>query len=756
MAYGFLAVLIAIFKINILPFYTAFYSAFLCVFFLTNRRKKAFSPRFLLSDFALLVWTFAYPYTVLFLKPDMQIDEKNFSLFLFCIPAFLFFITLILFITSKKLEHTANHSSINILISSISILIILSSVFENSKHNEFNNHTLLLFIFYLSISFLGASILTYFYNKVYKTYKYIYLSSLMIFLIATVIYFFRICKGVSYYHIDYILFAFFPFFYNYAYIKAKETVSRSPDSNNMKIINKIYHFYFSSNVVFFMSLYLVSLFLRISSLIDEHTFFILLGLSVFNLTVNLIFSYGYFNEQIVKKEKEENVKLELYVLDQIENLKRTNEELREKVAYDSVTGLYNLESLYAKINELIENNYEYFSIMSLNIDDFKTLNNVYGHEIGDKFLLKFAKRLEEEFYEEDTFVFRVDSDEFSVLFVDVSFKGINKVSSRIYNVMHTPLEIEGKSFVLDYSASIVRYPIDATSTSELVQGLSVAMDESKKIRNDKSAVFFSNSIMKSIEKRHKFEAYFRNVIMEKDFSILVNQYFDLNKEKVSIIRPELRWLNLEYHDYKDSIHQYAESIGFLDKLFRWFLNRFFETFAREKENYPNIEKISLRLYSSVESLVRFIPLLENKLKLCSIPLSMICFEINSELLDSLQYNYLNTFNRLREQDVDFIVREFGVGYTSLNNIKKLQIKKLIVDESLITNIDTDAQEIVVLESVINIAKGMRIKILIEGLERISQFFVIKDFDCDYASGSYIAEALDINEFFKPKEENYII
>ncbi len=313
MTYAFIAVLIAIFKIDILPFFTSFYSMFLCAFFLTNRQKKSFSPRLLLSDFALLVWTLSYPFTVLLLKPNMYVVEKNFSLFLFCIPSFLFFITLILFISSKKFEHTSNHSSINILISSLSILIILSSIFRNPYRGVFNHHTLLLFIFYLSISFLGASILTYFYNKVYSLYKYLYLVSLVVFLLATVLYFFRICKETVFYNLDYILFAFFPFLYNYSYIKAKESVSRSSRTSNINILNKIYHFYFSSNVVFFMSLYLLSLFLHLASFINKNTFFILLGLSVFNLTVNLIFSYGYFNEQIVKKEKEENVKLELYV-----------------------------------------------------------------------------------------------------------------------------------------------------------------------------------------------------------------------------------------------------------------------------------------------------------------------------------------------------------------------------------------------------------------------------------------------------------
>ncbi len=760
-AYVVLSVIIAFFNINTLPYLTCFYSFLLCVMFFVirkNNKNKKFYNSLLYSDIGFLVWVFFYLSTYLLITNNISLATKNYSLLFFLIPILLFFITIFSFIIKNSFEYRVSQYLINLFISCATIFVFLASLHIPYLSSDVFSNSIYIYAFIISNSLLTASILVYRYKEGIKanrnTFRNYLFLAVICFIFGNLLFYLRIYYAISFYQLDYILYAIFPLLYSFR-IKVYDPVQKeNVNKASLNSSEKQYTHYFSYNIAYFFMLFSVYTLTYLLGLISPQIYYTLFGLLLFNLSINLMFSYGYFNEKIVSKQKQENLKLELQVIDQIEDLKKINDELRNKVIYDSVTGLYNIGSLYTKMNTLIDDGIEAFYVIAINIDDFKTLNNVYGHDLGDKFLLTIANRLKKEFADENIFLYRIDSDEFAVLFMDTSFNDIENVSSRLFNLLENVMEIDDKKFYIAYSSSIVRYPIDATSTAELVQGLSVAMNESKKNKNKKEAVYYSNSLVKSVERKNRFENYFRNVLMESDFPIFIHKYYDIKQEKFTIIRPEIKWLNQDYCEENRTIYEYAESVGLLDKLFIWYINKFFEIFLYQMENNLAIDKVSIRLYNSVNSIVKYIPIIEKKVKKQFIPISKINLEVKSEFLDELYKNHLSIFKRIDRHGVSFVIRKFGTGYTSLFNIKKLNVKKIIIDESLVDNIDIDSSELLMLKSVINIAKGLRIKILVEGLERISQFYAIKNLDCDYAAGTYMAESVSIDTFFKNAKEEF--
>ncbi len=758
------SIIIVFYNISILPYLTCFYSVLLCILFFVKRKKnteKTFYESLLYSDIAFFIWIYIYLFTYIISFNSVSLTTKNYSLLLFSLPVFLFFITLLSFVLKNSFEYRMSQSLINLFISAVAIFIFFVSLNVSSLNFSTVSHNVYIYIFILHNSFLASSILVYYYKEKTKLDSDIFKNYLVLatccFILGNLFFCVRIYYSVSFFGLDYIFYAIFVLFYSFR-IKTANLVDDSKDKNdnlcsNLNANDKQYTHYFSYNITYFFLQFLIYTVVYVFDLINPYVYYSLFGLLLLNLSINLMFSYGYFNDKIVSKEKEANLKLELKVLDQIEDLKQINTELRKKVIYDSITGLYNIGSLYTKMNSLIDSGIESFYVIAINIDDFKTLNNVYGHNLGDKFLLSLANRLKDEFDDENIFLFRIDSDEFAVLFMDTSANGIENVTSRLFNLLEKVMEVNGKKFYIAYSSSIVRYPLDATTTPELVQGLSVAMNESKKYKNKKEAVYYSHSLIKEVERKNKFENYFRSVVMENDFALFIHKYYDIREEKFTVIRPELEWLNKEYSEDNRTIYQYAESAGLLDKLFMWYIDKFFEIFICQMEHNLDIDKISIRIYNSVHSVVKYLPVIEAKVNEYFIPISKINVEVKSEFLDELYKNHLSIFKRLERKGVSIVIREFGIGYTSLFNIKKLNVKKIIIDESLVNNIDMDSSELQMLKSVINIAKGLRIKIMVEGLERITQFYAIKNLDCDYASGSYIAEAEEMDMFIKNAKED---
>ncbi len=759
-AYVFLVIVIYFYNINIFPYFLALYMALVSVYLFMKRKERFFSWKTRAFNLAFGIYSISFIFLVIF-RHYLNLElNKNLFLFLFTIPTFLFFIVTTYLSTNENLGDNFIQLFFNIITTSVIIFIIFTSIFVPTLSFSVYLDNFFIFLFFYTHSLLQASVLYFVYkesSRVNKNlYKYFLMFALLSYSIGSLFHFQKMFLSISIHNLCKVLFVVFIFFYVFSIenIKYKGSIWRS--SLKTRSYSKMHYFYVSSNFLLFITLFLLSFFTYKFAYITNHTYLILIGLSTFNLSVNLIYSYGYFNDRIVEKEKQENLKLEFYMLDQIENLKQINIKLKRKIAFDSVTGLHNIGSLYTKINDLIAETVYSFSVMAINIDDFKTLNNFYGHDIGDEILIETARRLKDEFTDDSEFVFRLDSDEFAVLFKEISFEAIEDVSLRIKNVLDLPLDINNKKFHINYSTSIVRYPLDAVNVEEIVQGLSVAMEESKKFKNKQETVYFSTSLIKSMERKNDFENYFRNVKIENDFTIMIHPYYDVKKDKITVIRPFLKCLNKLYEEYEENIHYYVENIGFLEKMIIWFIDKLGNDILSKIHENKDIEKISIRIFNSADKVVDYLPIIIKKMDQYSIPYSMLDFEVKGELLDDLYNNHSSTLTEIRQYGIGLIVRNFGIGYTSFYYIKECEVDKLFIDKSLMTNIDMSYADLNMLESVMNIAKGIGLSILVEGVERISQFYSIRKFDCDYASGSYIGDAIEVNDFFDKNRESFKI
>lgn len=756
--FGFIATFIYGYNAEILPIFTALFCVFMFSLFLLEGAYKKNLKEGIFVYLSFGLWSVLY-FSVLLLNQSYDgAIFKNAVILILSLCAVLFSVTMIKFIFSRDFEVNYLQSINNLMTTSFILFIWFYLVFLPKEIELYGESKFFIYIFLVTHSVFASAILTFMHRENERKYRkssgLLLILSLISYLLATLIFFRRFYFSLLLHNMDYILYAVFAFLF---ILSLKDIFSKEKVIPNISInltFDKTYSSHFSSNILLFSFLFLISTALLLSGNISKNSYYILLGLLVLNLTTNLIFSYGYFNEKIVEKQKEENTNLELYVIEQIEDLRRINEELKTRVHYDSSTGLFNLASLYSKINELIERNEEKFSVVSINVDDFKTFNNVYGHHVGDQFLLEIANRLKKEFSEDSVFVYRVDGDEFAVLFMDNSFKEVERISARILSNMGTVFPIDGKNFFLEYSTSVVRYPLDAKNVEEIVQGLSVAMIESKKLKNNKQTVYFSTLLIKNMKKKMQFENFLRNVRLDRDFSIHIHQYYDVKNEEVSAIRPELVWNNAEFSEFKDSVDQYIESIGILDKILSWFVDKLLEVFSREFADGFTIKKIVLRINNSPNAVIKNIPSIQKKLDMYQVPISKFDFEISSSFLGSLFKSHLSILKRLNNSGVGLVIRDFGIGYSSLNILKKCKVKRIIISEALITNIDMDTKDLLVFKSVINIAKGLRIEILVEGLERLSQYIAVKDLDCDFVSGNFIAEPLEIESFFDEFREKF--
>ncbi len=676
-------------------------------------------------------------------------------------------------------KHIVNIFSISILVS-IALFFISTMFFKFTKHKRYGMSQLILDTFLITfmgviilwkeisasptilivvqliLSVLISIVIVYFFKLVNYIknmfYTNVFYLSLIIFAVASLLFTSRINFNFIFYDLDYFLYFLFPILYIVSYEFVDFTVVENVEGD--RHVENIGSDDFVPNITFFLFVLTVLSLSIMFGQVSKRMYFELIGFCILDISIDLLYSYRYVNEIIIAHEKEKNLELEVMVLKQIDSLTETNKKLNEEIVLDSLTGLYNIYSLYEKVDNLIKIEDIKFSLLSINIGEFKSVNNTYGHDIGDNLLFAIAAKLKANFGMPEIFLYRLEGDEFAILFMDNSDECIRKISKKLINIFTEPFVINNINLHLDFSSSIIRYPIDATATEEIIQRVNIAMTESKNLKNNKETMFFSNQLIKNIEKRNRFENHFREIAMEKEFAFYVHEIYDVNKDKNSYLKTELRSINSNFIDYEKAILDYAEQNGMLYKIVKWYLDLFLKVFSKEFVNQCGIEKVSISSPLSAATLINILPMAKTMFDRKGFPLSMIELEVKGDFLHEIYEYYPSTLLKLNSSSVSIVVKDFGVGYSSLANLKNCNVEKIVIGETLVSTLDTDTQDLMIVKSIVDISRGLRLKILVEGVERISQKILMEKVGCDYISGTYIYEPILIDDYYNQQKENY--
>lgn len=402
--------------------------------------------------------------------------------------------------------------------------------------------------------------------------------------------------------------------------------------------------------------------------------------------------------------------------------------------YDTLTGLPNRALLKDRLSHeaaIASRENTHFSILFLDLDRFKYINDSMGHAAGDKLLQFVAGRLTECVREVDT-VARIGGDEFIVLLHNTGLRGAESVANHIIAALALPHIIDGQEIVSKTSIGITSYPDDGRNVDSLVKNADIAMYQAKKAGRNNYKVFH-HDMNSQADALFLMEKDIAHALDHDEFFVEYQLQFNLDSGTISGAEALVRW----NHPVKGLIPpsefiSVAEETGQIISIGDFVLRKACMTASKwHRDGY----RIPIAINVSTHQLRRssFIEDIRDVLAENNMPPDLLELELTESILMDSD-NALELLSEIRGLGVMLAIDDFGTGYSSLSYLKKLPVTQLKIDRSFIQDIEFDQNDAAVVQTIIDLGHRYNMKVLAEGLETSLQVEILCQMGCDRVQG----------------------
>ena len=476
-----------------------------------------------------------------------------------------------------------------------------------------------------------------------------------------------------------------------------------------------------------------------------------------NLEFNIKYSIQLDNQRIIHVQTKGHINnsvvtnpvITAVTLDITQDVR--NQEMIEKLAYyDSLTGVANRLLLKDRIKKALQQakrNENKLAIMFLDLDHFKLINDTLGHEIGDKLLIHVSQLLENLIRESDTLA-RIGGDEFVILFPIVnSTNDVENIAKKILSTLQEKHDIDGHKLFVTTSVGISMFPDNSKDVENLIKDADTAMYEAKNSGRNSYALYtesMGNHISKQLELEQdlaeaiknpeQIQVYYQPKIFAMDNSIYGAEAL-------------VRW----HHPtkgiiYPDQFIHIAESTGMMIELGNIITKKAIaQTKKWHNDGYTSL-KIAINLSSRQFQDSNLSNFIKETIEEYSIDPNNLEFEITESLSMSNLDDTLQTLQTLKNIGLSISIDDFGTGHSSLAYLKKFPLDTLKVDRSFVMDIVEDEEDRVIVETIINMAHSLGLKVVAEGVEEIEHIELLKEMKCDLFQGYYYSKPITSLEF----------
>ena len=444
----------------------------------------------------------------------------------------------------------------------------------------------------------------------------------------------------------------------------------------------------------------------------------------------------------------------LAVLSSITERKKLENELHQLAFFDKLTGLPNRRMFLDHLNQVIRfshHNNQSFALFFMDLDNFKYINDSLGHEAGDAFLIQIAGRLKDIFRSSDM-VTRLGGDEFTVIIENTKENAqfdVTLLAQKLLDQLATyPIVIGGRSFTVNTSIGIAKFPDNGLDSDTLLRHADTAMYAAKKSGKNRFALFTED--MNSDMREHiEMESALKEAIRVKDqLNLQYQPIVDLKTGALVGAEALARW----HHPTKGLISTsdfiaVAEKSDLIIDLSDKLLNIAFKQAqiweGNENSSYLSIN-ISVKQFAKDDFVDRMIVMLQT----FQINAHKILLEFTeSVMLDSTNETFTK-FEKLKKVGFQIGIDDFGTGYSSMGYIHKLPIDILKIDRTFVVDVTNNNKSQAIVSAITKLSSTLGIKTIAEGVERQEDADWLQAFDCNYGQGYLYDEALDIDVFEK--------
>jgi diguanylate cyclase (GGDEF)-like protein/PAS domain S-box-containing protein len=435
---------------------------------------------------------------------------------------------------------------------------------------------------------------------------------------------------------------------------------------------------------------------------------------------------------VVLGDDNEPLYLQGYVLD-ITPERELQEQLRLQALFDPLTGLANRAFFHEQLEHAVSVRTEHepgTAVVFIDLDQFKQINDAYGHSVGDEVLAILGARLKTVIRAGDS-VARLGGDEFAVLLTSVQEPAEPAiVAERLLEQITLPIEVAGRHLSITASIGIAL----GRSGAELLKQADAAMYRAKS-NGDVDYAFYDDELDQVALNRFKRIAELREAIAEKQFTLAYQPVVNLDPFEVVGLEALLRWQHPTLGEVPPlDFIPLAEESGLIVQIGRWVLleacfyaSRLRELLGRDLEIAVNVSARQLQHPEFHEHV-------DDALHRADLPPHLLTLELTESVLVASGERAEQQLSTLKDRGVKLALDDFGTGYASLAYLQRLPVDIVKIDRSFTAKIDSGAADLALLEGIVGLGKALGLQLVAEGIERVAQQGIVLELGCHGAQG----------------------
>ena len=437
--------------------------------------------------------------------------------------------------------------------------------------------------------------------------------------------------------------------------------------------------------------------------------------------------------------------------------KRAEEQIKQLAYYDHLTNLPNRVLFQEQLKQAIANysrTQKAVAIMFLDLDNFKRINDTLGHNAGDQLLKGVASRLNGCLRKSDALtrpnisntVGRQGGDEFTILLPEITdCQAAVKVAQRILTVLSQPYILEGHEVVVTTSIGIALYPHDGEDINMLLMNADAAMYHAKN-KGKNNFQFYSRSMNAAALERLNLEIDLRNALERGEFVLYYQPRMEIRTGKIIGMEALIHW----QHPDKGTISPaefipVAEETGLIIPIGEWVLR----TACNQSKGWQKggITPIRVSVSLSGQQLKQedLIKTVIHALETSGLDQQYLELEITEGIIMQDRKIVIGMLQAMKDRGLWLSMDNFGMGHSSLRNLKSIPLDILKIDRSFVKDIITEPVDTVLVSAIIAMAKSLKLRLLAEGVETEQQLAFLREQGCEEIQGNLVSRPLSAEE-----------
>jgi len=413
---------------------------------------------------------------------------------------------------------------------------------------------------------------------------------------------------------------------------------------------------------------------------------------------------------------------------------------------DPLTALANRAQLVNVLAHRCARTENRLALVIVDLRSFRQMNDTYGRNAGDELLKQTAISLQHAM-PESALIARTAGDEFAVL---LEFAGaeddIERRVQDVLNTLHTGLPVEQRRILVRASVGIAYMPDHGNTVSGLLAAADSACADAKRLGNNRLVVY-SPLRRQAAQRRHQLEVGLQRAIAGDELSLQYQPQIDVNTGLTCGMEALLRWNNPEFGNVSPAdFIPIAEQTGTIAPIGQWVLEQAIADYQRLSRYGMSPAMMSVNLSRKQFDDGDIVRDIARLLERTGFDADKLCLEITETALFQDSSSLKRTLNELTALGPKLAIDDFGVGYTSLLELRDFPIAEVKIDRAFIMDIETDTSSQDIVHAVVDIARSIGAEVVAEGIETQQQFDAIKALGCDRAQGYFLCRPMPATTF----------